>query len=230
MRPEYISPTSKSTSGRESTLYFLVSSVRNRNPSSAPPGHGVGSGTKQLHADETLDATDACSDGEVDAPTQFAAQDAVPAGANVAEDDAVHELQKPSRSERLAVKCLLKAFTQLLPPHVLGLRSFKKRMIPHLGKDTYGFVGFGGGAVVQTEEVAAAAAGVLFMNLGNGSLPVLFLTIFSLKPRFLDASRNPAETVEMIAKRARKAKTKRIVFVAIVQKLSREIRLFSSCT
>lgn len=96
--------------------------------------------------------------------------------------------------------------------------------------ETYGFVGFGRGAVVQTEEVAAAAAGALFINFGSGSSPVLFLTIFSLNPRFLDASRNPAETVETIAKREIKAKMKRMVFVAIMQKLWSEIEPFSSCT
>ena len=84
-------------------------------------GHGVGSGTKQLHAEETVDATDACSVAAVDGPTQLAAQDAVPVGSKLAEVDAVHELQKPSRSERLAVNCLLNAFAQLFPPHVVGL-------------------------------------------------------------------------------------------------------------
>jgi len=77
----------------------------------------VGSGTKQLHAEETLEATATLS---VDVPTQLLAQAAVPVGAKALEVPEVKELQKPSKLSKLAVNCLLKALTQLLPPH-LGL-------------------------------------------------------------------------------------------------------------
>jgi hypothetical protein len=80
----------------------------------------VGSGTKQLHADDTLDATADCTDVAVEVPTQLAAHDAVPVGENTAVGAAVQELQNDSRLLRLAVNCLLKAFTQLFPPQ-LGL-------------------------------------------------------------------------------------------------------------
>jgi hypothetical protein len=80
----------------------LLFSFRNRNPSS---GHLVGSGTKQLQAEETFEATGPCRDAAVDGPTQLAAHDAVPVGANLADVLAVQELQKPSKSDRLAVKC-----------------------------------------------------------------------------------------------------------------------------
>jgi hypothetical protein len=80
----------------------------------------VGSGTKQPQAEETFEATDACRDDAVDGPTQLTAHDAVPVGEKVAEVSAVQELQKPSKLDRLAVNCLLNAFTQLLPPQ-LGL-------------------------------------------------------------------------------------------------------------
>ena len=97
-----------------------VSGVKNRYPSSPLPGQVVGSGTKQLQADETLDATAVCNEEAVDGPTQFAAHDAVPVGANTADGSAVQELQKDSRLVRLAVNSLLNAFAQLFPPQ-LGL-------------------------------------------------------------------------------------------------------------
>lgn len=56
-----------------------VLGVRNRKPSVSPPGVPVGSGIKQLQAEDTLEAMAAPS---VDFPTQFAAQDAVPVAAN----------------------------------------------------------------------------------------------------------------------------------------------------
>lgn len=90
--------------------------LRNLNP----PGVLVGSGTKQLQAEDTLEATTDCTEAAVEVPTQLAAQVAVPVGENTAVGAAVHELQNDSRLSRLAVNCLLKALTQLLPPQ-LGL-------------------------------------------------------------------------------------------------------------
>lgn len=89
---------------------------KNLKPSVSPPGVPVGSGTKQLQAEETLDAMAALS---VDVPTQFLAQEAVPVAANefVA---AVNEPQNALKLSRLAVNCLLNALAQLLPPQ-LGL-------------------------------------------------------------------------------------------------------------
>ena len=80
----------------------------------------MGSGTKQLQAEETLDATAVCNDTAVDGPTQLVAQLAVPVGANVADDSAVYELQNEIKLSRLAVNCLLNSFAQLFPPQ-LGL-------------------------------------------------------------------------------------------------------------
>lgn len=80
----------------------------------------MGSGTKQLQAEDTLDATAGCTEAAVEVPTQLAAQAAVPVGEKVAVGAAVHELQNDSRLSRLAVNCLLKALAQLLPPQ-LGL-------------------------------------------------------------------------------------------------------------
>ena len=95
----------------------LVLEVRNRKPSAfPPPGVPVGSGTKQLQAEDTLEAIATLS---VDVPTQFAAHDAVP----VATNEFVPPVKAPQnalRSSRLAVNCLLKALAQLLPPQ-LGL-------------------------------------------------------------------------------------------------------------
>jgi hypothetical protein len=85
-----------------------------------PPGVLVGSGTKQLHAEDTLDATADCTEAAVEVPTQLAAHVAVPVGENTAVGATVHELQNDSRLSRLAVNCLLKALAQLLPPQ-LGL-------------------------------------------------------------------------------------------------------------
>lgn len=96
----------------------FVSAFRNRNFSS--PGQGVGSGTKQLHAEETLDATAASWVAAVDGPTQLAAHVAVPVGANTEVGAAVQELQNDSRLSRLAVNCLWNALAQLLLPQ-LGL-------------------------------------------------------------------------------------------------------------
>jgi len=91
--------------------------VKNRKPSvSPPPGDPVGSGTKQLQAEETLEAIAALS---VEVPTQFAAQDAVPVAANELVP-AVSEPQNALKLSKLAVNCLLKALAQLLPPQ-LGL-------------------------------------------------------------------------------------------------------------
>ena len=67
-----------------------------------------------------MDATADCAEADVEVPTQLAAHDAVPVGANTAVGAAVQELQNDSRLLRLAVNCLLKALTQLLPPQ-LGL-------------------------------------------------------------------------------------------------------------
>ena len=97
----------------------MVSAFKNRNFSS--PGQGVGSGTKQLHADETFEATAVAFEAAVDGPTQLTAQAAVPVGENEEVGDAVHELQKDSKLSRLAVNCLLKALMQLFPPQ-LGLQ------------------------------------------------------------------------------------------------------------
>lgn len=80
----------------------------------------MGLGKKQLHADETLDATSVACDAAVDAPRQFVAHAAVPVGANEEVGEAVHELQNDSKLSRLAVNCLLNALTQLFPPQ-LGL-------------------------------------------------------------------------------------------------------------
>jgi hypothetical protein len=85
-----------------------------------PPGVLVGPGTKQLHAEDTLDATADCTEAAVEVPAQLAAHLAVPVGENTAVGAAVQELQNDSRLSRLAVNCLLKALTQLLPPQ-LGL-------------------------------------------------------------------------------------------------------------
>jgi hypothetical protein len=63
-----------------------------------------------------LEATADCNETAVEVPRQLVAHDAVPVGANVADDSAVHELQKDSRLSRPAVNCLLKALAQLLPP------------------------------------------------------------------------------------------------------------------
>jgi hypothetical protein len=91
------------------------------------PGVLVGSGTKQLHADDILDATADCTDAAVEVPTQLAAHDAVPVGENTVVGAAVQELQNDSRLSRLAVNCLLKAFTQLFPPH-FGLFNQQKTL------------------------------------------------------------------------------------------------------
>ena len=80
----------------------------------------MGSGTKQLQAEDTLDATAGCTGAAVEVPRQLAAQVAVPVGEKTAVGAAVHELQNDSRLSRLAVNCLLKALAQLLPPQ-LGL-------------------------------------------------------------------------------------------------------------
>lgn len=80
----------------------------------------MGSGTKQLQAEDTLDATADCTEAAVEVPTQLAAQVAVPVGEKTAVGAAVHELQNDSRLSWLAVNCLLKALAQLLPPQ-LGL-------------------------------------------------------------------------------------------------------------
>ena len=77
----------------------------------------MGSGTKQLHADETLDAIATLS---VDLAMQFVAQLAVPVAANELEVPEVNELQNADKLSRLAVNSLLKALAQLLPPQ-LGL-------------------------------------------------------------------------------------------------------------
>jgi hypothetical protein len=98
----------------------LVSSFKNLKPLVSPPGQEVGSGTKQLHAEETFDATAVASEDAVEVPKQLAAHEAVPVGANTADGSAVKELQKDSRLSRLAVNCLLNALTQLFPPQ-LGL-------------------------------------------------------------------------------------------------------------
>jgi hypothetical protein len=95
----------------------FVFAFRNLNP---PSGGVDGSGTKQLHAEDTLDATADCIATAVEVPTQLAAHVAVPVGANTAVGAAVQELQKDSKLSRLAVNCLLKALAQLLPPQ-LGL-------------------------------------------------------------------------------------------------------------
>jgi hypothetical protein len=94
-----------------------VFALRNRNPLS---GGVVGSGTKQLQAEDTFEATAACTEAAVEVPRQLAAQVAVPVGANTEVGAAVQELQKDSRLSRLAVNCSLKALAQLLPPQ-LGL-------------------------------------------------------------------------------------------------------------
>jgi len=57
----------------------------------------------------------------VEAPTQLAAHDAVPVGANLLDVPEVHELQKAVKLSKLAVNCLLKALAQLFPPQ-LGLK------------------------------------------------------------------------------------------------------------
>ena len=80
----------------------------------------VGSGTKQLQAEETLEATADCIEGAVEVPTQLAAHDAVPVAEKTAVGEAVQELQKDSRLSRLEVNSFLKALAQLLPPQ-LGL-------------------------------------------------------------------------------------------------------------
>lgn len=80
----------------------------------------VGSGTKQLQADETFDATTLCREDAVEVPKQLVAHEAVPVGANTADSSAVQELQNDSRLSRLAVNCLLNSLAQLLPPQ-LGL-------------------------------------------------------------------------------------------------------------
>ena len=84
---------------------------------SPPPGVPVGSGTKQLQAEDTLEATATLS---VDVPMQFAAHDAVPVAAKLLDVPEVNELQNALKFSRLAVNCLLKALAQLLPPQ-LGL-------------------------------------------------------------------------------------------------------------
>ena len=63
-----------------------------------------------------MEATAVCNETAVEVPRQLVAQAAVPVGANVADDSAVHELQKDSRLSRLAVNCLLNALAQLLLP------------------------------------------------------------------------------------------------------------------
>jgi len=115
-------------------------------------GHFVGSGTKQLQAEETLEAIATPS---VDVPMQFLAQLAVPVAENAVVVPEVKELQKPSKLSRLAVNCLLKALAQLLPPQLGGL------------------VGFGGGAVVQT-DVAVGVALLTYLGLAMGALASLF--------------------------------------------------------
>jgi len=71
-----------------------------------------------LQADETLDATANCWEAAVEAPIQFEAQAAVPVAEKRSDGPAVHELQKASKLLKLAVNCLLKALTQLLPPQL----------------------------------------------------------------------------------------------------------------
>jgi hypothetical protein len=94
----------------------LVLFVKNLNPL----GVVVGSGTKQLQADETFEATALCNEEAVEVPKQLVAHDAVPVGANTADSPAVQELQNDSRLSRLAVNCLLNSLAQLFPPQ-LGL-------------------------------------------------------------------------------------------------------------
>lgn len=94
-----------------------VSGVRNLNPLS---GGVVGSGTKQLQAEDTFEATADCTEAAVEVPTQLAAHVAVPVAENTAVGAAVQELQNDSKLSRLDVNCLLKALAQLLPPQ-LGL-------------------------------------------------------------------------------------------------------------
>lgn len=133
------------------TWYFLVLSFKNLKPPVPVPEveEVVGAdeqvvcfGRKHSQAEETLDATAVCNEAAVDVPTQLPAHAAVPVGENTAEDPEVQELQKASRSCRLAVNCLLNELTQLFPPQ-LG-----------------GEVGFGGGEDLQEEPVTAA----LFMT------------------------------------------------------------------
>lgn len=81
----------------------------------------------------------------------------------------------------------------------------------------YGLVGFGGGAVVQTEEVVETEV-ARFLNFGTASPASLFFTIFSLNPRYLAASPNRlAETIERMAKTAKRRQTRRRFLTAMAK-------------
>jgi hypothetical protein len=131
----------------------------------------VGSGTKQLQADETLEATADCTEAAVEVPTQLVAHVAVPVGENTAVGAAVHELQNDSRLSRLAVNCLLKALTQLLPPQ-LGLFGQYIARFGNRRDSTYGEVEVGAAVVAAALSITGWGLGFafpvsLFLNLST---------------------------------------------------------------
>jgi hypothetical protein len=128
-----------------------------------------------------LDATAVCNEAAVDVPMQFPAKAPAPVAVKAAEDPDVQELQKDSRLSRLAVNCLLKAFTQLFPPQ-FGLYSLISCLSLSTGGESYGAVGFGGGEEVQAELVAAALLSTGRGRYAGFSIGVVLLSL-GLNPR-----------------------------------------------